>query len=313
MKNGYLKILVNIAIVLAILFVMDVVVGWAGEKYMKWLNKNPRNGDAALVNYTLNAANPDVAIIGSSTAICHYDPAIIHDSLMSYIDEDLDVFNMGISNQRLTYDYYGLKCLLDRTTPKIVIADVWATYIGEGDPSFSFSAFRPHTHINPNIKEMLKKHDELNFMSKSNLYCFNTSFVKLIMSLLKSPAGNGFGKNTVEMTEVNKETEKDTTGLLPISIEEFDSMISLAKTNNVKLFVVMSPTLRSSDTTSMSYHYIKDKCLIEGIPFLDYSNNEKYYQPHYFFDRTHLNYYGAELFTQELMKDIKKYIVLNQQ
>ena len=307
MKNGYVKILVNVAILLALLVVMDIVVGWAGEKYMRWLNKNPRGGDAALVNYTLNAAAPDVAIIGSSTAICHYDPSIIHDSLYAWEGVDYDVFNMGVSNQRLAYDYYGLKCLLDRTTPKFVIVDVWSTYIG-GAPSYSFYAFKPYANINPNVREMLEKHGQLTFMTKSNMYCFNTEFVKLLMSMFKSPAGNGYLKRKVEMKEAVKENERDTTSLLPISVEEFDGMLALAKERNVQLFVVMSPTLRSSDTTSLSYCYIKDRCAEEGITFLDYSNDSKYYQPHYFFDRTHLNYYGAELFSQELMRDLKKYI-----
>ncbi len=309
MKNGYIKVLVNVAILLAILVAMDVTMGWAGEKYMRWLNKKPRNGDAALVNYSLNAAVPDVAILGSSTAICHYDPDIIHDSLWAWQKKDYSVFNMGISNQRLTYDYYGLKCLLDRTTPSIVIADVWATYIGN-DPSLSFYAFMPYANINPNIKEMLKSHNQLTFMTKSNLYCFNTEIIKLALSAFKSSGENVYLKSKVEIKEVIKQTEKDTTSLLPLSIEEFDAMIALAKDRDVKLFVVMSPTLRSSDTTSLSYRYIKEKCATENVPFLDYSNDEKYYQTHYFRDRTHMNYYGAELFTKDLMKDIKKHYAM---
>lgn len=309
MKNGYLKILVNVAIILAILLVMDVLVGWIGEKYMKWLNQTPRYGDASLVNYSVNAASPDVAILGSSTAICHYDPVLIHDCLLAMTGEDLKVFNMGVSNQRLAYDYYGLKCLLDRTTPKIVIVDVWASYIGEGDPSFSFEAFRPYVNINPNIKEMLVMHDDYDFMQMSNMYCFNTEFVKLLMSPFKSKGANGFSKSTAKMSEIVKDRTTDTTALSSLSIREFDGIIDLAKERDFMLFVVMSPTLRASDTTSLSYQYIKNKCAENGIPFLDYSNDEKYYQSEYFRDMTHLNYYGAEVFTEELMGDIKPFVV----
>jgi hypothetical protein len=311
MKNGYLKILVNVAIILAILLVMDVLVGWIGEKYMRWLNAEPRDGDAALVNYNVNAVKPDVAILGSSTAICHYDPDMIHDSLLAITGEDLKVFNMGVSNQRLAYDYYGLKCLLDRTTPKIVIVDVWASYIGEGDPSFSFEAFRPYANINPNIKEMLVNHGDYGFMEKSNLYCFNTEFVKLLMSPFKPKGVKGFSKSKATIAEIEKGTEKDTTALSPLSVREFDGIISLAQERGFKLFVVMSPTLRPSDTTSLSYQYIKDKCAESKITFLDYSNDEKYYQTQYFRDKTHLNFYGAEIFTQELLGDIKPYITNN--
>lgn len=309
MKNGYVKVLLNTITLLAILFVMDETIGWAGEKYMIWLSRIPRNGDSALVNYNLNTATPDVAIIGSSTAICHYDPVKIHDSLKSYLNEDLEVFNMGMSNQRLTYDYYGLKCLLERTQPKMVFVDVWASYIGTGDPSTSFEAYRPYVNINHNVKEMLMKHDKYDFLMKSNLYCYNTELFKLLMSILKKPNANGFINSMVEMREVVKDKERDTTDLLPLSIDEFNAMLSLVKESKTTMFVVLSPTLRSADTTSQSYQYMKSQCIENGIPFLDYSNNTDYYDTHYFRDKTHMNYYGAELFTGNLMKDISMYLI----
>lgn len=304
MKNGLLRVFVNVAILIAILIVTDLLLGWTAGKYIKWLNKLPHDGDAALVSYNLNAATPDVAILGSSTAICHYDPDIIHDSLLSYTGKDLKVFNMGMSNQRLTYDYYGLKCLLERTNPKLVIVDVWASYVGEGDPSFSFGAYKPYVNINSNVKEMLEKHGKYNLLMKSNMYCFNTELVKLLMSAFKTTNVNGFTRSMVQMSEIEKDKEKDTSSLLQLSVEEFDAMLSLAKDNNTKLFVVLSPTLCSADTTSLSYQYMKKQCNIHGVPFLDYSNDETYYQTHYFRDKTHMNYYGAELFSQQLMKDI---------
>lgn len=309
MKNSLLKIFVKVVILVAILIVMDLLLGWSASKYIKWLNKAPHDGDAALVNYNLNAASPEVAILGSSTAICHYDPDIIHDSLVSFTGEDLTVFNMGMSNQRLTYDYYGLKCLLGRTKPRLVIVDVWASYIGKSDPSFSFGAYRPYVNINSNVKEMLVKHDKYDFLMKSNMYCFNTELVKLLMSAFKSTKVNGFTRSKVEMEKIEKDNVKDTTAILPLSRDEFDAMLALAKKNNTKLFVVLSPTLCSADTTSLSYRYMKNQCAENNIPFLDYSNDDKYYHTHYFRDKTHLNYYGAELFTQELMKGIKSYLI----
>lgn len=309
MKNGLLKVFVSTVILVAILVIMDLLLGWSASRYIKWLNRAPHDGDAALVNYNLNAAAPDVAIIGSSTAICHYDPDIIHDSLMLYLDKDFKVFNMGMSNQRLSYDYYELKCLLERTSPKLVIVDVWASYIGEGDPSFSFGAYRPYVNINHNVKELLVKHGWYDVLMKSNMYCFNTELVKLLMSAFKTTNVNGFTRSNVEMANVVKDHLPDTSGLLPLSVEEFDSMLELASNRNTMLFVVLSPTLCSADTTSQSYQYMKKQCESNDIPFLDYSNDEKYYHPCYFRDKTHLNYNGAELFSQELMKDLKEYLL----
>lgn len=311
MKNRYLKVFVDVVILLSILVIMDVLVGWVGKRYTQWLGKTPRQGDAALVNYNLNVAKPDVAIIGSSTAMCHYRPEIIHDSILAYCGKNYEVFNMSVSNQRLAYDYYGLKCLLDRTTPKLVFVDVWASYLSEKNPSYSFEAFRPYANTNRNIKEMLKKHGEYDYMYKSNMYCFNTELVKLFMSAFKKVGANGFFNNKVEMPVIKKFTDRDSAELLPLSVEEFDGIVALAKDKQFNLIVVLSPTLNASDTTSLSYNYMKNKCEENNIRFLDYSNDESYYQTHLFRDKTHLNYYGAEVFTRNLMKDLKAYIVAN--
>ena len=307
MKNGLYKVLFDVFIILSILFTLDVFIGWAGEKYIHWLNRKPRNSDAALVNYSLNAAAPDVAIIGSSTAICHYVPTVLHDSLCN-MGYDYKVFNMGIANQRLTYDYYGLRCLLKRTIPKIVIVDVWASFLGEGNPTTAFEAFKPYIKVNEDIKEMLKTHDQLNILSKSNLYCFNTQFVKLLLAVFRPSGSDGFHTSNVELEVVKKGVSKDKSRLSSLSVTEFNDMLSLAKSKNIKLFVIMSPTLRSSDTTSMSYHYIKNKCKNDKIPFLDYSNDEKYQKSCFFQDTTHLNYSGAYFFSSCLMRDLKKYL-----
>lgn len=305
MKEGILKVVFNIVILLVILAFFDIVIGCIAEKYMKWLNNNPRKSDAALINYDLNAATPDVAIIGSSTAICHYDPDILHDSLCLYTGKDLEVFNMGMSRQRMAYNYYGLKCLVDRKIPKVVIADVWASNVSESDISKGFVEYRPYVKINKNVEELLQKHNEYDFKLTSNMYCLNTEFIKLLMAFFKPKNANGHQASDSEMQSFVIQTEKDTSRLAKISVGEFDAMIDLSKKYNFQLFVVLSPTLHSSDTTSLSYKYMKEKCKKEGVPFLDYSHDTLYMNVHYYRDITHMNKYGAELFSQNLMVDIK--------
>lgn len=311
MKPGFIKVVNNICILLAILVSVDLLVGWLGQKYMKWLNQYPREGDAALVNYNLNAAAPDVAIIGSSTAICHYDPSIVHDSLYSYINEDLSVFNMGMSGQRMGYCYYAQKSLIERKIPKVVIVDVWASFLSADFECYSFGEYRPYIKMNKNVEELLREYDQLSIATKSNMYCYNTELVKLLLSVRRGKSADGFDRSsTVELSvPAIKDTEKDTTVLSSRSKQDFDNMIEMANKNGYLLFVVLSPRLTSSDTNSISYKYMRDKCQECSIPFLDYANNTMFYDKHYFRDKTHMNYYGAQFFTQVLMKDIKEIIV----
>lgn len=308
MKKGMLKIFVDVLVLVGILVVIDLVVGYLGDGYANWLNQEPRNGDAALINYDLNAATPDVAIIGSSTAICHYVPDIIHDSLLVATNIDYEVFNMGMSKQKMAYNYYALKGLVERKKPSIVIEDVWASNVSVGDHPLYYQELRPYVNSNHNVKEMFERHGAYNFLLKSKMYCYNTELVKMLMSFMKPKGADGYKGSNVEMAGIVKLLDKDTTAVLTESADEFDNMIKLCKSNSIKLFVVLSPALHASDTTSASYTYIKKKCHANGIPFLDYSNDNRFYQSHYFCDPLHMNSYGAEFFTAELMKDIKPYL-----
>lgn len=310
MKNVYVKILVNVVILIVLLVLIDIIVGWAGEKYMKWLNKEPRDGDAALVNYDLNAAAPDIAIVGNSTAICHYIPEIIHDSLYSYVNKDYCVFNMGMSKQRMSYNYYSLRCLLDRTKPTLVIANVWASYLNIDEESQDFGEFRPYVNVNNNIKDMFRKHNQLSLATRCNMYCYNTELVKLLLSPLKTKGANGFKASYVKVDELEKASVfEDTIQLSQISVSEFDAMLNLAIENDVLLAVVLSPTMgHISDTTSLSYCYMRRRCQKEGVIFLDYTHDSLYYNKDFYRDITHMNYYGAECFTKKLMSDLKPMI-----
>ena len=308
MKKGLLKIILDVCVLIAILVAVDIFVGWVGREYTQWLNKQkPKNRDSAYVNYDLNAATPDVAIIGSSTAICHYVPDIIHDSLLCYTGKDYEVFNMGVSYQKLAYNYYSLKGLLERTKPALVIVDVWANYCSEQGYFERFNAFKPYINSNDNVKDMFRKHDKLSVLTISNMYCYNSElFYLLMVPFFETTTTNGYLKWTNTLDKAEKSIKKDTTELVALSVEEFDSMIGLAKEKQVPLCVVLSPALHSSDTSSLSYQYMRRKCMEVGIPFLDYSNDESFYKPDYFRDESHMNCFGAELFTKELMSDIKE-------
>ena len=309
MKKGKLRIISDCCILICILILIDITIGFLGNKYAIWLNKVPRQSDAALVNYNMNAAVPDVAIIGSSTAICHYVPSIIHDSLLMETGCDYEVFNMGMSRQKMAYNYYALKSLIERKKPVIVIEDVWASNLSVSDHPHYFEELRPYVNSNHNVRDLLEHHNEYSFMMKSNLYCYNTELVKMIMSLSKPQNANGYRPSNVEMKEIKKEYERDTSNIHPESVAEFDAMIDLCKANRITLFVVLSPAIHASDTTSSSYVYMKEKCLENNIPFLDYSNDEQFYQQQLFSDPLHMNSKGAELFSRVLMKDIVYYLI----
>ena len=75
--------------------------------------------------------------------------------------------------------------------------------------------------------------------------------------------------------------------------------------DGVKIIFVASPTWYGS--SSDTYWPIKEICHRRNIPFIDYSNDKKYiHQYQYFKDGVHLNAFGADEFTKDLVKILQR-------
>ncbi|MCL2073937.1 MAG: hypothetical protein FWH18_08455 [Marinilabiliaceae bacterium] len=94
----------------------------------------------------------------------------------------------------------------------------------------------------------------------------------------------------------------------PSAIKLFDSYLNHCKQNNIKLFLVFSPIYyKATDFTKNkkevlnTYHYFSQKY---DFPFLDYSADSLCFDTSYFYNATHLNKEGADIFTLQLAHDI---------
>lgn len=80
-------------------------------------------------------------------------------------------------------------------------------------------------------------------------------------------------------------------------------LIDLCKVNNIKLVMCFSPYYNSKPTKGIEL--IKDMASKNGISFLDYGLDERFQNPEYFQDASHLNDSGARTYTEEILKQIK--------
>ena len=88
-----------------------------------------------------------------------------------------------------------------------------------------------------------------------------------------------------------------------LKIDYIKRFIDLTKDS--KLVFVFSPIRYGMDESQ--YSIIKSICKEKNIPFYHYANNPKYvHHNEYFKDGSHMNNVGAEEFTKDLMKMMKK-------
>ena len=305
------KFVFKLIIVLAGIFIIDILVGLVGVQIIKKLNEKNYTGEAALFGYKLEAVKTDILILGSSTACCHYIPSILKDSINACLHKDFDAFNAGATFQQPNYSYCVLKSVLSRKVPSIVILDIQPQQLGEKAKPAALHFLHPYYSINPNVKEVLEAHESFDnkICLKSAMYRFNVEIFKLIMSFGNSVGTDGFMPKKGKIEQYAFFQDKDSNKLNEVMADEFEETLSMAKEHNIKLFVSLSPRLYYPDRDSESFKKIVELCDKYTIPILDFTKDDDFQKGDLFFDTGHLNYEGAELLTNKTFQKIKEELI----
>jgi hypothetical protein len=95
----------------------------------------------------------------------------------------------------------------------------------------------------------------------------------------------------------------------PKDTQLFDSFLNYCKENDIRIVLVFTPqyfqlteSAKKQNNVMDIFHSFSEKY---DIPFLDYSTDSLCYDTAYFYNSTHLNKTGAELFSLKLANDIK--------
>lgn len=305
------KVVIKIALFVAGIVVLDFIVGYMGKNICLKLAENPRDGDAALLNYNLNGASPDILILGSSEATSAYMPSIIKDTLLDRTGFDYSVFNAGSYNQDIAYNYCVFRGASSRKVPKLIILDIIPSSLCSISPETSTTQLRPYRRFNPYVRDMLKYNDSKknNLMSLSNLYCFNFELLKLIMSFRIPTGTDGFVALEGHMkSDQEIVVQKDSDTIEPIALYEFEHTIREALGNGSKICVTIAPKYRKMDKNSNSYKKIVEICLKYNVPFWDFSEDSLYMDYRIYYNPAHVNPDGAVICSKQLANKIAEII-----
>jgi hypothetical protein len=288
-----------IVLIVAILIVSDAIVGAISRKLIvnaPDVGLNQTNTLQALFHQ-----KADILILGSSRANHSFDSRIITK------ETGLSCFNAGRDGMEILYDLTVLRCYMKRYVPKIVVLDVnesmidgsWAGTIKEINSCFGLS---------PIIDSTLEAHDSWQDRMKlhSNIYRYNKSWEWLLKAYMSTPKECLYGY--FPMKEKNNATFhfiRDNKKLVPgkEDLVYLNQLISLCKENGVKIIITYVPTLILNAEGAPSF--LRKYCAQQHIRLMDYSENKKYYlHPEYFYDMTHLNEKGAEVFSNDFASNL---------
>ena len=291
-------------------FVLDVVL----TKSLK----RSRRSDYAVWNDLFNSKiNSDIVIYGGSRAFAHFNPKIIEDSL------GLNTYNLGINGHNFYMEYLRHKILLKyNKKPKLIILSLDYNTLQKGKDLYNSKQFLPYLK-DPDVRTATSTYngfDYFDYHLPLIRYTGRTKELGYAMSSLVHPGSKtsdyykGHKGRTKQWSEgvdaILESTKKITISFDSATVILFESFIKETIKAGINLIFVYTPEqikgqkfVLNRDQMFSLFHYFSDTY---HIPFYDYSNDSICYNKQYFYNSAHLNAEGADLFTREFIKNLRK-------
>ena len=223
-------------------------------------------------------------------------------------------YNCGENYCGIILSYGRLQMLLNRYTPKTIIYDVYLLFdYLEGKGNYEYlSRLKPYYH-EKGIDSIFFDIDPLErYKMESGMYRHNSSFLTDCISYF---LGKTTSKELRGYMPINKkadtlklrknyiafDTKKDFV-FDPLKIEYMNKFLD--KVKGIDVVFVVSPVWYGQDSASLDI--VRKTCKERGIKLIDYSNDPKYvHNNEYFRDGFHMNAKGADVFTQDLIRELK--------
>lgn len=297
MKRFVLKVLVFFAIIA----IVDVAGGWG----LKWLAAHAKGGFTLRDNYICDSLRTDILLSGSSRCVRHYNPRIISDSL------GVSCYNSGQMGNGIILNYGRLKMINERQKPKLVIYDLLPEFdMLVGDDNHRYLTWLKGHYDRDGIADIFCSVDETEkYKMQSQLYRYNSRIIELVSDFLlplSNAKPDGFSplKGEIDGLKIRSNVERPRYYRFDrLKLEYVNKYIQEVGADHI-VFVV-SPSWYGMDT--LQFKPVREVCEQLHIPFIDYSNHPKFVHNNTFFkDGNHMNAVGADEFTKDLVKCLRK-------
>lgn len=297
-------------------FLVIILAGLIDIAFSKELRKSCKfAGEYEVWNdiYGGNLDN-DIAIYGSSRAWTHFNPMIIER------ETEKTVYNFGIDGHNFWLQYLRhLEYLKYNKQPEYIVLSIDVFSLQKREDLFNYNQFLPYMLWNKDIYKYTLSYKGFRHLDH---------FIPLVRYYGKKRAKeiilNSNSKDCTEPTrqkgfrgqkmswssdfeKAQKKSNFYKAKMDNASIALFERFIDECQNMGVKLILVYSPEYIEGQKYMINREEIinifKDKSKKYSIPFLDYSKDTICMDKQFFFNATHLNEKGAELFTKKFVKD----------
>ena len=300
MKTFVLKFIVFAIL----LFCTDRIVGYA----FTFMFENSKGGYVGHHKYIADQSREDILIFGSSRAVHHYNSKMLSDSL------GVSCYNCGQDGNGIILNYGNWQMIKKRYNPKMIIYDVTPEFdylIHENDDeNHKYLGWLKMFYTREGIPEIFGSVDKKELIKmQSMMYRYNYNPLAIIGDFIH-PIYNTdeYGYDPIyheldkmKLKEVEEKSRIIIDELKAYYLEQFIKDVS----SKSEIVFVVSPYWYGLDSCGLEF--IRELCHKYNVELIDFSNmyahNDKL-----FADGAHLNSYGADKFSKEIILKVKKYL-----
>ena len=303
--NPYLYFVFKFSILFFIIFLFDFLIG----NGLRYLYYKQESGYQFRTTYSLEKADADILIFGSSRANHHYNSEIFENRLK------MSCYNVGRYGSSIFYHSAILKGVLKRYTPKIIILDIRRWEFVKQDINYErLASLLPYYRSHPEIHSIVKlksKYEKYKLLS--NIYPYNSSIFNILLGNLKKDGTTEIKGYlpvaetlTVAPVPVKKGVSDGTIDTTLVRI--YETFIKDCVEAGVELHIFCSPYFSEDKDQDQSIELEKTIAQKYNIPYHDFSNEPVFLNKlPLFADYSHLNKEGAQLFTNIIIDSVEKY------
>lgn len=295
------KFLLITVIILGLLFGLNTGIDFYVSHRLQRCQEQKFVGWSDITQRQLNA---DLVIMGSSRAWVQYDPTIL-DSILGTNSYNLGLDGSKLNRQVLKYaifDHY------QKTKPKCIIVNVDCFCASEWTYGYMREQFFPYM-LNSYTRNEIKKHEPFT-LAELYLPLYRYTTYKGILAILKESKCNdklykGYKGQDAEWHGPIFDNDE----VIHFSANEkgwklFDEFLADRYKEGIQVVFCYAPIyagvtekLDNREEMYAAYQGLADKY---NIPIIDFNDSEMCSDTTYFYNDTHMNRRGAELFSSQL-------------
>ncbi|EDP97240.1 hypothetical protein KAOT1_18797 [Kordia algicida OT-1] len=261
--------------------------------------------------------NSEVLIYGSSRAYVHINPMQIQDSL------NVRCYNFGVNGQNFRIQYLRhLEYMEHNPKPKTIIVSVDIFSLQKVANLYNYRQFLPYLH-KENVQKYTSAYNGFNtfdyYLPLVKYYGEHDAIKRAFAKFNEKTPHQQFrirGYHPVDRdwnTDFSKAKTKKSSYVIEVDAEIqqlFENFLADCQEKNIQVVMVYTPIYKIGQQYVENHDditaYFEKLSTDFKIPFFNYLEDDICLAQRYFYNSTHLNKKGSIVFTNMLIRDLKK-------